>query len=142
MSRPIVVVANVVYDSAGRLLIGKHKDGPKENLYAFPGGKVENETCEEAWWRELREETGLKKPDFEIQLEFLGISEQAYKEKRFLILHYAAPYYHEKMGVPKNIEPHKHYAWEWLTAEEILRKPMAASTKDFFNRLYPKWGYN
>ena len=51
--------------------------------YAFPGGKVEEESLEEAWWRELKEETGLRKPDFDIKLHFLGLSEVGHKEKRF-----------------------------------------------------------
>lgn len=142
MARPLVVIANVIYDEQGRLLIGKHKDGHKEDLYAFPGGKVEEESCEEAFWRELEEETCLQKPDFDIKLEFLGLSEQAYKEKRFLILFYAAPYYRDKMGLPKTAEPHKHYGWQWLNLEELKNLPLAGSTKDFCRVIYPKWrGY-
>ncbi len=142
MGRPLVVIANVIYDDKGRFLIGLHRDGHKENQYAFPGGKVEEETCEEAFWRELKEETGLKKPDFDIKLEFLGISEKSFKEKRFLILFYAAPYYRDKMGFPKTVEPHKHYGWEWLSLEELNLKPLAGSTVDFIRYMYPKWrGY-
>lgn len=140
MSRPIVVVANVVYDKQGRFLVGLHRDGHKENLYAFPGGKVEDESCTKAFWRELREETGLKK-NF-LPLEFLGISEQSFKEKRFLILFYATLYDCAIMGLPYTVEPHKHYKWEWLTIDEIRQKPLAGSTKDFVEKLYPKWqGY-
>lgn len=139
MGRPLVVIANVIYDEQGRLLIGQHKDGHKENLYAFPGGKVEDETCEEAFWRELKEETNLRKPDFDVKLEFLGTSEARFKEKRFLILFYAAPYYRDKMGLPKTVEPHKHYEWEWLTLEELNLKPLASSTVDFIKNIYYKW---
>lgn len=142
MSRPLVVVANVIYDKQGRLLIGMHKDGNKKNLYAFPGGKVETETIENAFWRELKEETSLKKPNFDVKLEFLGLHEVGFKEKRFLILFYAAPYYEDKMGKPYAVEPHKHHGWEWLTVQEIANKPLASSTSDFLKTLYPKWrGY-
>jgi ADP-ribose pyrophosphatase YjhB (NUDIX family) len=142
MSRPVLVVANVIYDTKGRFIIGKHKDGHKEDQYAFPGGKVEDETLEEAFWRELREETGLKKPK-KAEIELIGLSEPSFKDKRFLVLFYATPY-HFQMGRPRTVEPHKHYGWEALTEAEILTRPLASSTRDFFSsKSYLTWrGYD
>jgi ADP-ribose pyrophosphatase YjhB (NUDIX family) len=133
MAKPIVVVANVILDKQGRMLIGKHKNGHKAELYAFPGGKLEDETLDECFWRELKEETGLNKPWSDAKPRFLGISEQAFKEKRFLILFFYHPYITRLMGIPQTLEPGKHYGWEWLTFEEIRDKPLAGSIKDFLS---------
>lgn len=55
---PAVSVA-VVED--GKVLLVRRGRAPAKGLYAFPGGKVEqDETLEEAARRELREETGLE----------------------------------------------------------------------------------
>ncbi len=154
-NRPTLVVLNVIYkteikqrrvsigncehfvsDTTNLYLIGKHKDGGKENLYAFPGGKVEFETIEKAFFRELEEETGLvkdkKNPYY--QLQYLGFHEVELKNKKFFNMIFAYPYT-KGMGEPKTIEPHKHYGWEWLTLEEIKKLPLASSTKDFIDNM-------
>jgi 8-oxo-dGTP diphosphatase len=57
----ILVVACVLLDSDGRLLIAKRPEGrPLTGLWEFPGGKVEEgETPEGALVRELAEELGI-----------------------------------------------------------------------------------
>jgi len=129
--RPAVVIANVIKDDKGRFLIGMHKDGHKENQYAFPGGKVEDETIEEAFWRELEEETGLEKPkSYKPHIRFLGNSEFKVNDKRFLVMFYITPYSSE-MGQPALIEPKNHFGWEWVKYEDFHKLPLAQSTKDF-----------
>lgn len=57
----VLVVAVVLVDADGRVLIAKRPDGKKmAGLWEFPGGKVDpGETPEAALIRELREELGI-----------------------------------------------------------------------------------
>lgn len=145
-NRPTLAVLNILYkeneqgrvgpDTANLYLIGKHKDGHKENLYAFPGGKVEFETVEKAFFRELKEETGLVKDKNNpyYQLQYLGYHEAQFKDKRFFLMLFAYPYT-EGMGQPKAVEPKNHNEWEWLTIKQIKELPLASSTKDFIETM-------
>lgn len=62
--RPAVGADNVVFGFDGQklyVLLIKRKYDPFKGQYALPGGFVdENETCEQAALRELKEETGLE----------------------------------------------------------------------------------
>lgn len=145
-NRPTLVVLNVIYkeneqgrvdaDTANLYLIGRHKDGHKMNLYAFPGGKVEFETVEKAFFRELEEETSLQKieTDNNRQLQYLGFHEVEFRNTKFFNMIFAYPYEGLK-GDPQTVEPDKHYGWEWKTVEEIRELPLASSTKDFIENM-------
>lgn len=58
---PIFVVAAIIADAEGRLLVGQRPPGKKlAGYWEFPGGKVEaGETPEMAVIRELKEELGI-----------------------------------------------------------------------------------
>lgn len=58
---PVEVVAAVIRDAAGRVLLAQRRPGgPHGDLWEFPGGKVEaGESPEEALAREIREELGV-----------------------------------------------------------------------------------
>lgn len=64
MSRPIVVVAGVLQDEWGRVLLASRPAGrAMAGYWEFPGGKVEQgETHVQALARELYEELGLRDP--------------------------------------------------------------------------------
>ena len=57
----VLVVAAALVDPDGRVLITRRPEGKvMEGLWEFPGGKVEDEeSCEQAIIRELREELGI-----------------------------------------------------------------------------------
>lgn len=58
---PIVGVAAIVRDRAGRVLLGQRASGPYEGLWCIPCGFVEwGEDVREAAARELQEETGIE----------------------------------------------------------------------------------
>lgn len=59
MSKPLLTVDAVLFDSMGRVLLIQRMHDPFKDCWALPGGFVENgETVEEAVVRELTEETG------------------------------------------------------------------------------------
>src|ERR1039457_3763794 len=62
MSEPVRVVAAVLFDSAGRVLIAQRPEGKHmAGYWEFPGGKLDAyEAPEQALRRELREELGIE----------------------------------------------------------------------------------
>lgn len=59
--RRLTVVAAVIYDDQGKILLTRRPEGTHmAGLWEFPGGKVEEgESCSEALIRELDEELGV-----------------------------------------------------------------------------------
>jgi 8-oxo-dGTP diphosphatase len=59
-ARPVLSVAAVVVDAAGRVLLIRRGKAPDLGEWSIPGGAVElGESLEDALRREIREETGL-----------------------------------------------------------------------------------
>lgn len=130
-NRPVIVVAALVEDEQGKLLMGKQKTKNKRDLYANPGGKVEDESITDAFWRELKEETNLKKPSFVCKPEFAGFSEEVSKTgERYLVMFYFIEY-HSSMGEVINMEPNKCYGWEWIHIRELANRPVVSSIEKF-----------
>lgn len=130
--RPILVVANVIYDSiTDSFLLGKSLEGRKKGCYIFPGGKVENETLESAFWRELKEETGLVKSKvLGGKLHYCGYTEEeAENGKRYLVMYFLTEYTSD-MGRPTNIESDKHDKWEFIDRIELDNFPIWKTNKN------------
>jgi len=80
---PVHVVAGVIQDARGRILLARRTEGRDlAGLWEFPGGKVDaGETPEQALARELHEELGIR-----IQAsEPLIAVPQAYRNKRIVL---------------------------------------------------------
>src|SRR5690606_35093038 len=78
--KPVEVVAGVITDARGRILLARRTEGRDlAGLWEFPGGKREpGETPEDALARELREELGI---DAHVDGHLITVP-QAYADKR------------------------------------------------------------
>ncbi|MGO1071142.1 Nudix family hydrolase [Lysobacter sp. CA199] len=82
-SRLVEVVAGVIRDARGRVLLSRRTEGRDlAGLWEFPGGKREpGETAEAALSRELHEELGI---EAEVGAELIRVP-QAYPDKRLVL---------------------------------------------------------
>jgi len=108
--RPIVTLSCIVRNG-DNLLLGKQKGNSRAGKYCFPGGKVEYETLEACFWRELREETGLM-PGIN-HPKRVGFAHDLTRERNTLIL-YMLIDYEKFMGIPKGLEPEYCETWEFI----------------------------
>jgi mutator protein MutT len=115
------VLASVVYDALGRVLICQRPAHKRHGLlWEFPGGKIEpGESNLEAARRELREELGA---------EVLSIGASAFAVQdpgsTFLIEFYPVGI----LGAPQRLE---HAAIEWVAPSDLLNWPLAPSDRRF-----------
>jgi 8-oxo-dGTP diphosphatase len=117
----IHVVAAILSDARGRILLARRTDGRDlAGLWEFPGGKVEpGETPEAALSRELREELGIE----------VGASEpviavpHAYGHKRILLdVRRAASFTGRARGLESQ-------ALAWVAPEKLSSYPMPAADR-------------
>jgi 8-oxo-dGTP diphosphatase len=82
-SSPVHVVAGVIQDARGRILLARRTAGRDlAGLWEFPGGKVDaGETPEQALARELHEELGIR---IQASTPLIAVP-QAYRNKRILL---------------------------------------------------------
>jgi 8-oxo-dGTP diphosphatase len=115
------VLASVIYDSRGRMLICQRPANKRHGLlWEFPGGKIEpGESNLEAARRELLEELGV---------EVLGIGSWAFSVQdpgsEFLIEFYPV----RIRGTPLALE---HAALQWVLPPDLLNWPLAPSDRRF-----------
>lgn len=109
-----LVVAGVLRDPAGRILLAKRPQGKHlAGLWEFPGGKMEpEETVEEALRRELQEELGIE------VLESLPLIEvhHAYPEKTIRLKIFEVVSYR---GTPRGLEGQELGWWPPEMLEEL-----------------------
>lgn len=113
---PVHVVAAVLRDARGRILLARRTEGRDlAGAWEFPGGKVEpDEAPLEALARELHEELGIR-----IQgAEPLVSVPQAYPDKRIVLDVYSVPAYE---GTPRGRE---RQALAWSPQEKLSSYPM------------------
>jgi len=114
--RSIHVVAAVITDMRGRVLLGRRTDGRDlAGLWEFPGGKCEpGESPEATLVRELQEELGIT-----VQVgEALINVPQHYPDKRLRLDVRRVTSWH---GTPRGVEGQ---ALAWVAPEKLTRYPM------------------
>jgi len=118
---PIPVVAAVIFDGAGRVLVAQRPAHKHLALkWEFPGGKVEpGESPEMALARELREELGI---EIEI-LRALPPFDHDYGSVCIAML----PFVCRLAAASAPPHPHEHVAVRWLAPAELDALDLAAA---------------
>jgi 8-oxo-dGTP diphosphatase len=113
--KPVHVVAGVMLDARGRVLLARRTEGRDlAGLWEFPGGKVDpGETPMQALARELHEELGIRVQS----AEPLVAVPQQYRDKRILLDVYRVRY----AGKPSDREQQ---ALAWAPPEKLCTYPM------------------
>ena len=122
---PIHVVAAILADARGRILLTRRGDGRDlAGLWEFPGGKLEaGETPEQALRRELREELGIDLADDAANLTPLIAVPHAYPHKRIrLDVHRVARF----RGRPHGCEGQ---ALAWVAPNRLASYAMPAADR-------------
>jgi 8-oxo-dGTP diphosphatase len=126
-TRNLIVVAAVIRDGEGRVLLARRPDDRHMGgLWEFPGGKVDDgEAPADALVRELREELGVA-ASIELPITFAVHEEQGL---RILLLFYAA---HILDGEPKGREGQ---AVAWVPVAELASYPTPPADADLVRRI-------
>lgn len=98
--KKLEVVCGVI-ERQGKVLIGKRGKGIRENVWEFPGGKVErNETNEEAIVRELQEE-------LQVSVEVVQFLTAIHDSEEGIDIHVSAYLCHILQGEPSAFVHHE-----------------------------------
>src|SRR6188508_216389 len=113
---PVHVVAGVMLDARGRVLLARRTEGRDlAGLWEFPGGKVDpGETPRQALARELFEELGIHVQAAE---PLIAVPQQ-YRDKRILLDVYRVTRY---SGKPRDLEQQ---ALAWSPHDKLGTYPM------------------
>ena len=118
---PIPVVAAVIEDESGRVLVAQRPAHKHLALkWEFPGGKVEaNESPESALARELREELGIAIENLRALPRFT----HNYGDVTIAMIPFAC-----RLTVASPApQPHEHVALRWVWREEFATLDLAAA---------------
>ena len=115
---PLHVVAAVMRDANGRILLARRTDGRDlAGAWEFPGGKVEpGETAAQALARELREELGVAVDPAACQ-PLIAVPQQMPRKRIVLDVHVVDAW----AGRPRGLEGQ---ALAWTPLEQLRRYPM------------------
>ncbi len=118
---PIEVVAGVIRDDDGRVLVSQRRPGTHlEHLWEFPGGKLEpGETHVEALRRELEEEVGLET----LRCQPLLSVTHAYPEKTIRLWLFEVSQFNGEA------EGREHQRLRWVELEDLSALDMPAADR-------------
>ncbi len=123
---PIVAVAAIVFDSAGRVLLIERGKPPGVGLWSVPGGRLEGaETLAQGVAREVREETGLL-----VEVGPLAcVIERMGDDHHFVILDYLARVIGGTLAAASDAR-----AARWVTADELPALALTDGLVDVLER--------
>jgi phosphoglycolate phosphatase-like HAD superfamily hydrolase/ADP-ribose pyrophosphatase YjhB (NUDIX family) len=127
---PLATVGGLVFNQRGEALFIQTEKW--SDLYGTPGGKMEyGETMEDAFIREIREETGLVASNVQFVIAQDCVEHpQFYKPKHFILLNYIAEC--ETDDVTLNYESHN---YQWCKLEDSLQLPLNEPTITLVNQV-------
>lgn len=119
LQQALIGVGIMVFDTEGKVLLGKRQKQNEATTWCFPGGKIdENESFEQAAIRELFEETHLN-VDVEQVTAFLLMNDM----QREYINVTVGLYAHLKSESLKQqiqvTEPHIFQIWQWFSLDDL-----------------------
>jgi 8-oxo-dGTP pyrophosphatase MutT (NUDIX family) len=103
-----VGVAVVMFNSHGDVLMQERVDN---GYWCLPGGRMDNETPQEAIAREVKEELGLDLPVQRFTQHYF--IQNVYVPHKPLMLYFSCVL--EASERPRLMEPEKHYALQWFS---------------------------
>ena len=121
-------VAASVLVSANKVLLAKRRGGYLDNLWEFPGGKIEkDETAKEATVRELKEELGIEVS----ALKTVLVLEHAYPDKKVRLHFVLCKIEANSEEIMKKLEANPETEWfafDKLPMKELCPADRAAAT--------------
>jgi len=128
---PVATVGGLVFRRDERALFVR--TAKWSGTWGVPGGKVDyGETCEAAFAREIREETGLVVRDIHFELVQDAIEEpEFHRPRHFILLNYTART--ETDSVRLN---HESLEYGWFSIRESLGLPMNRPTRVLLEHLH------
>ena len=120
--------ASAIVQDGDRFLLIKRKNPPAQNMYAFPGGRMdEGEELAQTALRELEEETGLLGKNPKLYAEYIaGSSEKQFK------LHVFKVDVDNTFGAKANDDA---LDLGWFTINEALKLSLPDNMLDCFSQL-------
>ena len=118
-----------VFDSAGRVLLGRRKNAVGRGEWCVPGGKIEvGESFADAGAREVLEETGIVIRS--IDMKIVGLTNDYFPDanQHYITIHAECRKF---PGAPSVMEPDRCERWEWFRPEE-LPSPLFLPNAQFF----------
>jgi 8-oxo-dGTP diphosphatase len=119
--RPLVGVGVFLYNSEGKILLGKRKGAHGAGQWSLPGGHLEfKESFGQCCEREVKEETDIEIGAYDIKK--LGFTNDIFEKED---LHYVTLFFRTEVytagrkNIPKLMEPDKCEGWEWFGLDEL-----------------------
>ena len=127
---PVATVGGLVFRADGRALFVR--TAKWSGTWGVPGGKIDyGESCEDAFRREIREETGLEATEVRLAMVQDAIEEpEFHRPRHFVLLNYTARTVTESVKIN-----HESLEWGWFTPAESLALGLNRPTRVLVQRL-------
>jgi len=120
------VVAGIIKNSKGQVLIARRKTGHRKGLWEFPGGKVNPEEDDaKALERELEEELRLKVK----VCKYLGKVEFSYPDSKIILIAYECL----PLNTPSKMNAHSEI--KWVFPEELASFTLCEADRQLIRKI-------